>query len=339
MSLIVIDGSEGEGGGQILRTSLTVSLLSGQPFRIEGIRKGRNKPGLLRQHLTCVAAAAAIGDAKVEGDVLGSTTLSFEPRARRGGTYEFAIGTAGSTTLVLQTILPALLRADGPSTVTITGGTHNPAAPPVPFLQKTFLPLVQRMGGEVELELARVGFYPGGGGKIVARITPAAELRPLHVSARGAITRRGILAVLGDVPGHVGKRAIEALSEALAWPKSTGRIDMLKRPNSPGAVVFVEVGDDEMVEVFTAFGSKGLRTEQLALDLAKEVHAYLDGGAAVGPFLADQLLPLLAAGPGGSFETTALTPHARSQVELLARLGMRPITLTPSEGGRTRVAC
>lgn len=339
MSLIVIDGSEGEGGGQILRTSLTVSLLSGQPFRIEGIRKGRAKPGLLRQHLTCVAAAAQIGDAEVVGDTLGSTSLTFAPRARRGGVYDLAIGTAGSTTLVLQTILPALLRADGPSTVTITGGTHNPAAPPVPFLQKTFLPLVARMGGEVSLELARVGFYPAGGGKIVARISPTPALAPLHLGGRGDITRRGILVVLGDVPGHVGKRAIQALCEGLGWTKDTGRIDTIARPSSPGVVVFVEVGDDAMVEVFTGFGEKGLKTEQLAAELAAEVRAYLDGGAPVGPYLADQLLPLLAAGGGGSFETTALTPHARSQVNLLARLGMRPITLTESGNGRTHVSC
>jgi RNA 3'-terminal phosphate cyclase (ATP) len=339
MSSLVIDGSEGEGGGQILRTSLTVALLTGRPFRIENIRRGRAKPGLLRQHLTCVAAAAKVGDAAITGDTLGSTTLSFEPRALRGGDYELSIGTAGSTTLVLQTILPALLRADAPSRVVINGGTHNPAAPPVHFLQRTFLPLLARMGGEVRLTLARVGFYPVGGGKIVADIAPSKALAPLHVPARGPITHRAVHAVLADVPRHVGEREIETICTALGWPREAGRIEHLTRPTSPGNAVFVEVGTDDLVEVFTGFGSRQERAEQVAHGVADEARAYIEGGAAVGPYLADQLLPLLAAGPGGSFATTALTPHARSQIALLKQLGTRPITVGTTEGGLVTVAC
>src|SRR5262249_21779317 len=149
-SMITIDGSFGEGGGQILRTSLALSLVTGQPFHIEKIRAGRKQPGLLRQHLTAVKAAAQISQAQVEGEKIGSTQLTFAPGSLMAGEYAFAVGTAGSATLVLQTILPALLRANAPSRLTLEGGTHNPFAPPFNFLTKAFLPLIRRMGARVE---------------------------------------------------------------------------------------------------------------------------------------------------------------------------------------------
>jgi RNA 3'-terminal phosphate cyclase (ATP) len=339
MTIPLIDGSEGEGGGQILRTSLSWSLLTGRPFRIENIRQGRGKPGLLRQHLTAVRAAAEIADAEVTGDALGSTALTFRPRALRGGEYTFEIGTAGSTTLVLQTLLPALLRADAPSTVTITGGTHNPLAPPVPFLQRTYLPLVERMGADAKVNLVHLGFAPVGGGKIVARVTPNEDLVALHLGERGPITHRAIRVVLAAVPYHVAQREIEALCLALDWPADLATVEEVKRPNSPGNAIFVEVGTDESIEVFSGIGARGTRAEDLARDVAGEVNSYLEAGALVGPYLADQLLPLLAAGPGGSFATSALTPHAKSQITLLNSLGARPIAVTPTGEGRVRIAC
>ena len=168
-----IDGSHGEGGGQVLRTALALSLLTRTPFRMENIRAKRKTPGLLRQHLTAVNAAAQVCGGAVEGASVGSAALTFVPGTVRGGDYAFAIGTAGSTMLVLQTILLPLALADAPSTVEIEGGTHNPSAPPHDFMERAFLPLLRRMGVEVELELLRPGFYPAGGGKIRVRITPA----------------------------------------------------------------------------------------------------------------------------------------------------------------------
>jgi len=170
--MIWIDGSFGEGGGQILRTALSLSLATGIPFRIENIRAGRKNTGLLRQHLTAVRAAAEIGSAEVEGATLGSSALTFSPGAVRAGEYRFAVGTAGSGTLVFQTILPALLRAPAPSRVIIEGGTHNEFAPPFDFLATTLLPLIRRMGARVSLTLERYGFYPAGGGRFVAVIEP-----------------------------------------------------------------------------------------------------------------------------------------------------------------------
>lgn len=180
--LIELDGSEG--GGQILRSALSLSMTSGQPLRIRNIRGRRSRPGLLRQHLTAVRAAAEICAAEVEGAELGSRELAFRPGAIRAGDYAFAIGSAGSCSLVLQTLLPALLAANGESRVRISGGTHNPLAPPADFLRDSWLPLLQRMGAEVDLELLRHGFVPAGGGELLARVRPA-RWRPLQLEQIG----------------------------------------------------------------------------------------------------------------------------------------------------------
>ena len=163
--MLLIDGSQGEGGGQILRTALGLSLVTGTAFRIEKIRAGRAKPGLLRQHLTAVNAATVIGDALVDGAELGSPALVFRPRSVRPGAYRFAVGTAGSASLVLQTVLPPLLTAGASSILTLEGGTHNPWAPPFDFLARAFLPLLERMGAPVRAAIQRYGFYPAGGGQ------------------------------------------------------------------------------------------------------------------------------------------------------------------------------
>src|SRR5579883_279586 len=176
----VINGASGEGGGQILRTSLGLSLATGQPFRIEQIRANRKSPGLLRQHLTAVRAAAAVGQAEVTGDELGSSALTFVPGEVQPGEYTFAIGTAGSTTLVLQTVLPALMTAKAPSRLVLEGGTHNTHSPPNDFLIKTFLPVVNRMGVKVTTRLERYGFFPAGGGRWICDIEPAQSLTPLE---------------------------------------------------------------------------------------------------------------------------------------------------------------
>src|ERR1700741_3714791 len=189
MKMIEIDGSKGEGGGQILRSSLSLAICTQQPFRIANIRANREKPGLMRQHLTAVKAAAEICAAQVDGAELGSRALAFRPGKLESGDFSFAIGTAGSCTLVFQTVLPARITAAGESRVRITGGTHNRASPPFDFLARSFLPLLARMGAQVELELSSYGFFPRGGGEIRARIRPAARLAALSLTERGALVR------------------------------------------------------------------------------------------------------------------------------------------------------
>ncbi|MEX1224891.1 MAG: RNA 3'-terminal phosphate cyclase, partial [Pirellulales bacterium] len=203
---VPIDGSQGEGGGQIVRSALSLSMVTGRAVVIDNIRAGRKKPGLLRQHLTALRAAAEICDAEIEGDELRSSRLVFQPGPVRGGVYSFHIGSAGSTTLVLQTILPPLMIANAPSTIFIEGGTHNPMAPPFDFLEKAFLPLLARMGPIVELEVDRYGFFPGGGGRIRAQISPSPTLSALRLVEGGKVSHCRARAIVSQLPEEIGER-------------------------------------------------------------------------------------------------------------------------------------
>ena len=189
--IITIDGARGEGGGQILRTALSLSVATGRPLRIGNIRAKRTKPGLMRQHLTAVRAAQSVSGARVQGAELGSTALTFEPDGVRGGDYHFAVGTAGSATLVAQTVLPALMLADRPAHLVLEGGTHNPHAPPFEFLERAFLPLVRRMGVGLQARLERPGFVPAGGGRFILDVTLAGDLRLIEILDRGTLKRPG----------------------------------------------------------------------------------------------------------------------------------------------------
>jgi RNA 3'-terminal phosphate cyclase (ATP) len=315
--MIRIDGSFGEGGGQILRTSLSLSLATGKPFRIENIRAGRERPGLLRQHLTAVLAAAEVGGAEVEGSTLGSTAVTFSPGKVRAGDYRFAVGTAGSGTLVLQTVLPALLTADAPSHIAIEGGTHNFAAPPFDFLDRTFLPLIERMGPKVRLQFERYGFYPAGGGRFCAEIEPVRSLSPLHIGERGEIVSRRIIAVVANLPGHIALREIETAASMLNWNRDCGKIDQTRNSPGPGNVVMVEIGSTEVTEIFSAFGQIGVSAEKVASLAAKGAREYLVSRAAAGEHLTDQLLLPLALAGAGSFTAEKINMHARTNMAVI----------------------
>ncbi|ATB49222.1 RNA 3'-terminal phosphate cyclase [Corallococcus macrosporus] len=316
--MVRIDGSLGEGGGQVLRTSLALSLVTGQPFTIQNIRAGRKKPGLLRQHLTSVKAAEAVGAAEVSGAELGSRELTFHPRALAAGNYHFAVGTAGSATLVLQTVLPALLLAEGPSTLMLEGGTHNPLAPPFDFLQRAYLPLVRRMGPSVEATLERAGFFPAGGGRFRVDVRPA-PLKPLHLLERGRVLRRDLKAVIAMIPFDVAQRELGTAGAALKWRPDELRTEELKRPLGPGNVLVAEVESEHVTEVFTGFGERGKRAESVAEALAAEVKRYLEADVPVGEHLCDQLLLLLALAKEGAFRTLPLDGHAETQLHTIAK--------------------
>src|SRR5262245_17123758 len=259
--MIFIDGSEGEGGGQILRSSLALSICTQQPFRIENIRPNREKPGLMRQHLTAVKAAAEICGADVDGADAGSRALTFRPGTLRAGHYSFAIGTAGSCTLVLQTVLPALLTAAAESCVHITGGTHNRASPPFDFLSRSFLPLLARMGAQVELELLRHGFYPRGGGEIRARIRPGAGLTPLSLTSRGRLISVQAEAYVAALPLHVAQRELSVIGREMGWTPEQLHLRALPNDVGPGNAVTITLAHEHVTEVFTGFGEKGVRAE------------------------------------------------------------------------------
>ncbi|MEM1043211.1 MAG: RNA 3'-terminal phosphate cyclase [Bacteroidota bacterium] len=334
--MIYIDGSHGEGGGQVLRTSLALSLVTGQPFRIDHIRAGREKPGLMRQHLTAVRAAAEIGGASVEGAAIGSQALAFRPRAVRPGTYHFAVGTAGSATLVLQTILPALLTAPEPSELTLEGGTHNPWAPPFDFLQKSFLPLVERMGPRVAASLDRYGFYPAGGGRFHVRVEPAERLVPIDLTERGEVRSRSARAIVANLSKRIAKRELNAVAKKMNWDEDCFRAEEVEAA-CPGNVLLVEIESEAATEVFAGFGRVGVRAEAVARSAVEEVRTYLASGVPVGRYLADQLMvPFVLAG-GGAFCTLPLSRHARTNIDVIRRFVPEEIRVAEEEDGGVKV--
>jgi RNA 3'-terminal phosphate cyclase (ATP) len=315
---ITIDGSEGEGGGQILRTALALSLVTGRPFRIEGIRAGRKKPGLLRQHLTAVYAAVDVSGARVSGAELGSLTLTFEPSRVRGGEYRLAVGTAGSATLVLQTVLPALLTARESSQLTLEGGTHNPNAPPFDFLATAFLPILRRMGASVDVRLETHGFYPAGGGRFTATIEPCAKLRRLSLLDRGD-TRVHARALVASLPENIARRELSVVRERLGLDRSVCRAEVTDTSIGPGNVLMIAVDGDLVSELVTGFGVKGVTAEKVASEACDEVEALLTAGVPVGIHLADQLLMPMALAGGGSFRSLKPTGHTITNAGVIRR--------------------
>ena len=335
--MIEIDGAAGEGGGQVLRTALALSLLTRKPFRIANIRAKRNKPGLLRQHLTAVEAATRAGDAAVEGAAIGAAALTFVPRTLRGGAYSFAIGTAGSTMLVLQTILLPLALAPEPSTIELEGGTHNPAAPPFEFIEQAYLPLLRRMGAEVSIELLRPGFYPAGGGRIHVSIAPAARLGRLDLEQRGEIVSRRGRAVVANLAYTIAQREARQVAAILEWSPDSVDAHTLTGSAGPGNAVSVFVGAENVTNVFTTFGARGVTAEKVAHDAALQAKRYINSGAAVDEHLADQLLLPLAVGAGGCFTTTPLSLHATTNIEVIRQFVDVSVDVQVISNGVTRV--
>lgn len=332
-TMMIIDGSFGEGGGQILRSSLTLSMVSGKPFAIENIRAGREKPGLMRQHLTAVKAAAAICGAETRYAEIGSTRLVFEPGRVVAGTHMFNIGSAGSTSLVLQTLLLPLALADAPSRLVIQGGTHNLAAPPFEFIARAFLPLLARIGFRVSIRLTRPGFFPAGGGEIIVEIESATRLEPLALEARGALIRRRIEAQVANLPFAIAKREAMHASERLGWPDAECVPCQIDGAPSTGNVVLIEVEHETVTEVFTGFGRQGVSAEAVAASAAREARDYLAGAHAIGPHLADQLLLPMALGAGGRFTTGPLSDHTRTNVATIQRFLDMPVELRSEAEG------
>jgi RNA 3'-terminal phosphate cyclase (ATP) len=328
--MLTIDGSRGEGGGQIFRTSLTLSLVTGTPFRIERIRAGRAKPGLMRQHLTALEAAAAVGDAEVDGAVVGGQEVVFRPKRVRPGTYGFAVGTAGSAGLVLQTILLPLVVARAPSRLTLEGGTHNPAAPPFEFLTEALLPLLRRMGADVDARLERAGFYPAGGGRMTIDVTDRGALRALHLLQRGRTLRRRARALVSRLPRQIADRELAVIRSRLGWDgEELEAVVLSEGMAGPGNVVLLSIESEHVIEVFTGFGEVGVRAEAVAERVAQDARRYLAADVPVGPHLADQLLLPMALAGGGAFRTVPFSRHASTNLEVIGQFLGTPIDVTP----------
>lgn len=317
--MIELDGAQGEGGGQILRTALTLSMITGRPFRMTKIRANRPKPGLMRQHLAAVQASGRICGADTSQVQAGTQTLTFIPGAIKGGDYAFAIGTAGSCTLVLQTLLPALLFADAPSTVKLSGGTHNSMAPPVHFLQRAYGRVLRQMGAEVDITLKRFGFYPAGGGEVVAAITPCAQLRHIDLTLRGERHDGYAESFIAGVPASVAERELSVIGAGMGWGEQQLRHRRLPGEQGPGNALLVTLENEHVTEVFVGFGEKAVRAETVARHVLDEVREYIASGAAVGEHLADQLMLPMALAGGGSFTATRLSQHATTNASVITR--------------------
>jgi len=329
-TLITIDGSQGEGGGQILRSALSLSLLTQTPIRIRNIRAKRSNPGLQRQHLAAVRAAGELGSAALVGASLGSSELSFEPGPVRAGDFHFSVGSAGSTTLVLQTVLPPLLVAGGRSTVVVEGGTHNIHAPPFDFLERAFLPLIARMGPRVTARLERAGFFPAGGGRIVVTIEPA-PLRAITLLERGEIRACRADALVARLPRHIGERELKVVAAELHRLKPTLQVREIADSAGPGNLITVAIESEHVVDVFTGFGERGKPAEKVAHDAVGQARDYVKSGVPVGPHLADQLLLPMALAGGGAFRTTKPTSHLLTNIEVIGLF--LPVAFTVDELG------
>lgn len=339
--MVEVDGTFGEGGGQILRSSLALSALTGEPFHISRIRGRRPKPGLRRQHLTAVHAAQKVANAEVRGDALGSTDLTFIPGRITGGEFLFDIQTAGSATLVLQTILPPLCRAEQPSVVTIRGGTHNPMSPPFDFVADTFLPAIRWMGFHVAARLIRHGFFPAGGGEIVVHIEPVAAIRPLDFETPkglAGISARVLLSRLPERVWEAERRALESLDLSFT---AIERRDVSDSPG-PGNCVMIVVdrgeGESQTRSVLTAFGERGRPSAQVVEEAARHARELLESGAAADRFLADQMMMYFAMAGGGSLTAPCLSNHATSNMAVIEKFLPVRFSTDPEEG-HYRICC
>jgi RNA 3'-terminal phosphate cyclase (ATP) len=309
-----------------VRNACALSLVTGQPFRIVNVRGGREKPGLMRQHVTAIEAACRIGGAACEGLTVGSSEISFTPGKIVPGEYHFAVGTAGSTGLVLQTVLLPLCLADAPSRLVLEGGTHNTLAPPFDFIAKSFLPIIRRMGPGVEARLTRHGFYPRGGGRIEIEITPAPFQR-IDCIERGALLSRSATAMFAAIPFDVAERELKTASRLLPdWPAEAFIVRELPADQGPGTILMLEAAYEHVTEIVSGFGKLGVSAERLASTAAHRMAGYLDSNAFAGPYLADQLLLPMALAGGGSFTTVKPSQHSRTAADIIERfLGKRDI--------------
>jgi len=333
MVTVFIDGSTGEGGGQILRTSLTLACVTGKSLRMENIRAARRNPGLARQHLSCVQAACQIGKGQCRGAALGSGVLDFQPVSVRGGDYSFDIGSAGSASLVIQTVLPALFLADRPSTVAVIGGTHNPMAPPFDFLCETFLSAIGDAGFEGDCKLIKHGFYPAGGGKITFDVKPWEKGKGRIIDHCELGREQQIYARIytARLPGHIAQRQQKLLLQSGLNIQDVEHIEVTDS-DGPGNCVMLRLCNGGRTTLFTAFGMRGKPSQDVVGEVVKLAGDFLASGAAVDRFLADQLLIYMAMNShfvkdnkmgartkSGCYTTNELSSHLQTNMEVIKK--------------------
>lgn len=321
MSFLTIDGAQGEGGGQVLRTALSLSILTQTPIKLINIRAKRKKSGLLRQHLTSVLAAQQICNATTQGVKLGATSISFVPNQVKAGNYHFAIGTAGSTVLVCQTILPVLALADTPSTITFEGGTHNGMSPSLCFLKAAYLPVIKAMGVNSHITTSALGFYPAGGGKWQLTITPSTHFKPVKLLNAGSEFAKNqqncsFKSLLSDLPQNIGEKEIATGRAVLGWNNALGTIEHYKT-NGSGNSFQTGIKGELFSNLFEQVGQLGVSSVKVAKRCTARVKTFLQAQAAVEAHLADQLLVPMALAGEGEFTTTMPSQHTLTNIAVI----------------------
>jgi RNA 3'-terminal phosphate cyclase (ATP) len=323
MDMLEIDGNYGEGGGQILRSSLSLSAILNRPIRINGIRAGRKKPGLAPQHLTSVNAVATITNAKVIGGQLGSQTLTFHPQEISGGNYTFDVAdirpSAGALSLVFQAIALPLSYAKVPSTVILRGGTHVPWSPTVHHLQDIFIPTAARFGFEGSIQLNRWGWYPKGGGEAIARVQPSANWSGAQLGHRGKLQAIHGISAASNLPEHIINRQHNQIVKRLTRFDSPVNIERVKGESiGQGTLVFLMAEFENVQAGFSSLGARGKRAEAVADEAYQALANFLKLDAAIEPFLADQLILPMALAKGESrFTTSQITQHLTTNIWLV----------------------
>jgi RNA 3'-terminal phosphate cyclase (ATP) len=321
--MLVIDGSTGEGGGQILRSSLSLSAILERPVRIVNIRAARPKPGLRPQHLTGLTAIADITRAKVSGAKTGSTEVVFEPGPVRPGRYVFDVSrttsSAGSVTLVMQTLLPALLHAPGASTAVVRGGTHVAWSPPFHFLSECFIPAVGRIGADAGADIARWGWYPKGGGEASLSVRPLKHLGPVELVERGGLLRVEILSAVSNLPLSIAKRQAATAGEYLRASGIEPSVEIMEAPSyGTGTFVYVSAQFENISAGFSALGERGKRAEAVGKEAASALSRFMGSGACVEEHLADQLVLYMAVADGVSrMSVPRITRHLLTNIEVV----------------------
>jgi RNA 3'-terminal phosphate cyclase (ATP) len=317
--MLNIDGAIGEGGGQVLRSCLSLSLTTGHQFNISNIRARRKKPGLRPQHLAAVQIAARIGNARVEGANLNSTNLSFYPQSILSGKYKVDIGTAGSTALVLQTIFMPLSFTDHSSSITISGGTHSPLAPSFDFLSRHWMYYLKELGFQFDLDIEQAGFYPQGGGRIRAKIRPVKAISALSISQRGELKQIRGLSAVANLNRKIAERQREQVIRRLGSRYPLNDIRILQLPSKYKGTTICLICEFEHTQCcYFSLGALGKPAERVADEVCEKIEQFISSEATIDEYLADQLLlPLTFANERSAFSTARITSHLLTNAEIL----------------------
>jgi RNA 3'-terminal phosphate cyclase (ATP) len=341
--VLQIDGNYGEGGGQILRTTLSLSCILERPVEIINIRKGRRIPGLQPQHLTSVGACRRIGDAQVQGDVLQSLSLRFSPQETKGGDFTFDVAekkrSAGSTLLVLQTLFLPLSHCNNGSNIKVLGGTHVPWSPPFDYLKEIFVPMLMKIGIKIDLQIKRWGWYPKGGGEVHCSIQPTTKFDPLNLTERGELRRLSGISVVSNLPDHIAQRQKNQATKVLKAKGYSPDIQLLQGPSiGQGTFFFLKAEFENTIAGFGALGERGKRAEKVAEEACDDFLQFMQTEAAVDQHLADQLIPYLALAEGTStFTVSKITKHLLTNIWVVKQFLQREISVEGVEGEQGRV--